>query len=158
MASRSHNHAPTPHPVYPYLIPTLTLSPDHIIPPSIVYPKPLSPPARSSTPLNPPTPNTLNLSASPQLRISDPRMNLPPTHSNLSKCSNLVNTTCLLVSSISPARKTSSRIAYTCPPPQSLLAPSHLSTLSPPSNIPSSPHPIPLNPPPRKHIKNPLTL
>ena len=35
-------------------------------------------------------------------------------HSSLSRCSSLVKTTCLLVSSISPARKTSSRIAYTC--------------------------------------------
>jgi hypothetical protein len=35
-------------------------------------------------------------------------------HSSLSKCASLVRTTCLLVSSISPARKTSSRIAYTC--------------------------------------------
>ena len=34
-------------------------------------------------------------------------------HSNLSKCSNRVKTTCLLVSWISPAKKTSSRIAYT---------------------------------------------
>lgn len=32
-------------------------------------------------------------------------------HSNLSRCSNRVKTTCLLVSSISPARKTSSNIA-----------------------------------------------
>jgi hypothetical protein len=32
-------------------------------------------------------------------------------YSSLSRCSNLVNTTCLLVSSISPAKKTSSRIA-----------------------------------------------
>lgn len=32
-------------------------------------------------------------------------------HSSLSKCSNLVSTTCLLVSSTSPARNTSSRIA-----------------------------------------------
>lgn len=45
-----------------------------------------------------------------------PRMNPHTPHSNLSKCSNLVNTTCLLVSSISPARNTSSRIAYTCSP------------------------------------------
>jgi hypothetical protein len=35
-------------------------------------------------------------------------------YSSLSKCSNRVRTTCLLVSSISPAKKTSSRIAYTC--------------------------------------------
>lgn len=35
----------------------------------------------------------------------------PFPYSSLSKCSNLVNTTCLLVSSISPARKTSSRMA-----------------------------------------------
>lgn len=32
-------------------------------------------------------------------------------YSNLSRCSNLVNTTCLLVSSISPAKNTSSSIA-----------------------------------------------
>lgn len=32
-------------------------------------------------------------------------------HSSLSKCSNLINTFSLLVSSISPARNTSSRIA-----------------------------------------------
>lgn len=32
-------------------------------------------------------------------------------YSSLSKCANLVSTTCLLVSSISPARNTSSRIA-----------------------------------------------
>lgn len=36
---------------------------------------------------------------------------LPIPHSSLSKCSNLVKTTCLLVSWTSPARKTSSRIA-----------------------------------------------
>ena len=40
-------------------------------------------------------------------------MNPRPTHSNLSKCSNRFKTTCLLVSSISPARNTSSKIAYT---------------------------------------------
>jgi hypothetical protein len=31
-----------------------------------------------------------------------------------SRCSSLLNTTCLLVSSISPARKISSMMAYTC--------------------------------------------
>jgi len=36
-----------------------------------------------------------------------------PSHSSLSRCSSLVSTTCLLVSSISPARNTSSNIAYT---------------------------------------------
>lgn len=36
---------------------------------------------------------------------------LPMFQSSLSRCSSLVNTTCLLVSSISPARKTSSNIA-----------------------------------------------
>jgi len=35
-------------------------------------------------------------------------------HSSLSKCSSLISTFSLLVSSISPARNTSSRIAYTC--------------------------------------------
>ena len=34
-------------------------------------------------------------------------------YSSLSKCANLVKTTCLLVSSISPAKNTSSSIAYT---------------------------------------------
>jgi hypothetical protein len=35
------------------------------------------------------------------------------SYSSLSRCASLVNTTCLFVSSISPARNTSSRIAYT---------------------------------------------
>jgi hypothetical protein len=35
------------------------------------------------------------------------------SYSSLSKCASLVNTTCLFVSSISPAKNTSSRIAYT---------------------------------------------
>jgi hypothetical protein len=54
-----------------------------------------------------------------------PAYPLPPTcrktcYSSLSKCANRVSTTCLFVSSISPARNTSSKIAYTC----FLLAPS----------------------------------
>jgi hypothetical protein len=36
------------------------------------------------------------------------------SYSSLSRCASLVNTTCLFVSSISPAKNTSSRIAYTC--------------------------------------------
>lgn len=42
-----------------------------------------------------------------------PMAALGKLYSSLSRCSSLVKTTCLLVSSISPARKTSSRIAYT---------------------------------------------
>jgi hypothetical protein len=38
-------------------------------------------------------------------------LNIACSYSSLSRCSSLVNTTCLLVSSISPAKKTSSRIA-----------------------------------------------
>lgn len=49
------------------------------------------------------------------------------SYSSLSRCASLVNTTCLFVSSISPARNTSSRIAYTCA--RQLHLPQHLSIL-----------------------------
>jgi hypothetical protein len=49
-------------------------------------------------------------------------------YSNLSKCSSRVKTTCLLVSSTSPARKTSSKMAYTCKTSADPLYSSHLSS------------------------------
>ena len=48
-------------------------------------------------------------------------------YSSLSKCASLVSTTCLFVSSISPAKNTSSRIAYTYTRQPHL--PQHISTI-----------------------------
>ena len=55
--------------------------------------------------------NADRVRGSPRLVRTRDSKELDLLHSSLSRCSNLVSTTCLLVSSISPARNTSSRIA-----------------------------------------------
>ncbi len=74
----------------------------------------------------------------PNADMSRPKYAMYP-HSNLSRCSNRVRTTCLLVSSTSPARNTSSSMAYTYHRTSASLSHSH--------SFPSSFPLIPSQPP-----------